>query len=983
MDPTLYGTNSSNIPTRAVNDNDFENRLYFTLLNKNIKKCNTLNSTNMSNCNTFYNNATATINNRFNSEYTNASSYVYSNPVNNKFQDYPTFDDTNCKPYYGKNRKYNVSASYTFPVINVHNDYIKNGFTTDNIQSIKNLKINESISLTNIQTKESIIFTRINDTYPEQYKLNRTYNCNDNPYRTTGYINSLWTKSTGCTVPLNSNILTNLKTNYDTLQYTENETNIINIFNSYKLENITNDYNKLKQCNGDNGYVTINGSNKNQYIAGTILLPGIKFSKNATNGIIILKNGDFTLKILDTGHIYIYGLNDTILFNGLKFNNSNEISMQHDGNLIIIDINNTILWKSNTVGNYGAYLELATNGSLMIKKSNGEIIKYIFISPNQINTIWKDTTGCTKDLNDSIYTNLSTSYSALSILDSIANVATKFNPFTKNILISVPNTNNIKLCYGDNNSTGYITVDNTNKGQYIAGTILLPGLKFVAKDMYILQNTTHKLLIDANGTFYFAKITPWTQLFVPSYTAVDFSSLIMQHDGNLVVYSNATTLTALWASGTGGNAGAYLELATNGSLMIKSTAGVIIKYLYIVNDQINTIWKDATGCTQGLNDSILTNLSTSYSALSILDSIANVATKFNPFTKNTLTATPNTSKIKLCYGDNGYITVDNTNKTQYIAGTILLPGIKLDKGMKEGLVILKNGKYSFSILETGALYIYGPTTNAFYTVGNLSSLVMQHDGNLIIYSNTVPPTALWASGTGDNPGAYLELEDTGSLYIKNAKGVIIKYLWDRVGNHLTTYFWDNSPDAVFSDKKSRVFPFKWNDSAVMTNGLLDANKIPSDDCCGNYNQFRGWFRSSGDSPWNERELNLLSIYNYIQKSDGAQPVKDDNNDYNYNSSSDRVNFYNDGDSIRKPAQFTIGGIGKSNYIPGYTRISYVDGTGGSGYSYKFLIMDRGSSKYNQAFVLYKKIQDRSIFATDIKINHPDIVNGLKDFYRNN
>ena len=40
-------------------------------------------------------------------------------------------------------------------------------------------------------------------------------------------------------------------------------------------------------------------------------------------------------------------------------------------------------------------------------------------------------------------------------------------------------------------------------------------------------------------------------------------------------------------------------------------------------------------------------------------------------------------------------------------------------------------------------------------------------------------------------------------------------------------------------------------------------------------------------------------------------------------------------------------------------------------------MDRGSSKYNQAFVLYNKIQDRPTFANDIIINHPDIVNGLK------
>jgi hypothetical protein len=55
MDSTLYGTNSTIIPKKTSNDNDLENRLYFTLLNKNINVCNPLSSTNMSNCNNFYN----------------------------------------------------------------------------------------------------------------------------------------------------------------------------------------------------------------------------------------------------------------------------------------------------------------------------------------------------------------------------------------------------------------------------------------------------------------------------------------------------------------------------------------------------------------------------------------------------------------------------------------------------------------------------------------------------------------------------------------------------------------------------------------------------------------------------------------------------------------------------------------------------------------------------------------------------------------
>ena len=88
-----------------------------------------------------------------------------------------------------------------------------------------------------------------------------------------------------------------------------------------------------------------------------------------------------------------------------------------------------------------------------------------------------------------------------------------------------------------------------------------------------------------------------------------------------------------------------------------------------------------------------------------------------------------------------------------------------------------------------------------------------------------------------------------------------------------------------------------------------------------------------------------------------QPVVGDDNTYNYNNDTDRDNFYTDcckpsTKNIRKPRQFSIGGTDKTNYIPGYIRISYVDGTGGPGYSYQFLVLVR--SGWNQSFVLFQR-----------------------------
>ena len=49
--------------------------------------------------------------------------------------------------------------------------------------------------------------------------------------------------------------------------------------------------------------------------------------------------------------------------------------------------------------------------------------------------------------------------------------------------------------------------------------------------------------------------------------------LVMQGDGNLVLYSAAHA--ALWASGTSG-AGAYLELGDDGSLNVESNRGAAV-----------------------------------------------------------------------------------------------------------------------------------------------------------------------------------------------------------------------------------------------------------------------------------------------------------------------------------------------------------------------------------------------------------------------
>ena len=167
-----------------IYDGNLEDRLYFTLLHKNINNCNPLTSTNLTNCNNYYNNASNNINKRYAGEYNNANSYIYSNPTDPILTSFEANDDNLCTPNYGTNRKQLHTANYTFPIINTHSDYIKNNYTTDNIQSIKNLSLNQSVTLTTINSVETVTSTRINDTYPEMYRLNKNRNCSDRPYKT-------------------------------------------------------------------------------------------------------------------------------------------------------------------------------------------------------------------------------------------------------------------------------------------------------------------------------------------------------------------------------------------------------------------------------------------------------------------------------------------------------------------------------------------------------------------------------------------------------------------------------------------------------------------------------------------------------------------------------------------------------------------------------------------------------------------------------
>lgn len=390
IDTTLYNTNINDDTYDPNTDvNNKEDRLFFTLLNKNVNYCSKSNIDNPY-CNNYFTNADTKINNILNNEYNNAKSYVYSNPLDSVYNPIPDPSTVSCMPNIGKNRFKTMKGSYTYPVFKSHDPYIQNNFTND-IENIRKLKMNESKEFINKNNNDKILFTRLNNIYPEQYELKIITPCPNMPYRQTPELDTLWTNTTGCTTKL-SDTLSKLNTTYDTLQYTENLNDITNLFLKYSRSNLlktnaikTISTADIETCYGAGNYITLTrydffDGGSNPILGAPLnnrLYPGVRYDNSAGN-IRIMMNSGYEVWFTVGGEIKLSLPNKVTLDpiatgNGAKF-----LVMQYDGNLVMYNKDGGAVWNSSTFGNNGAYLNLSGLGDLEIFKSNGDRIKYLF-----------------------------------------------------------------------------------------------------------------------------------------------------------------------------------------------------------------------------------------------------------------------------------------------------------------------------------------------------------------------------------------------------------------------------------------------------------------------------------------------------------------------------------------------------------------------------------------------------------------------------
>jgi hypothetical protein len=188
-------------------------------------------------------------------------------------------------------------------------------------------------------------------------------------------------------------------------------------------------------------------------------------------------------------------------------------------------------------------------------------------------------------------------------------------------------------------------------------------------------------------------------------------SLNMQSDGNLVEYVAGR---ALWATGTEGNVGDHVAMQTDGNLVVYSLTNT-------------ALWSSRSGGHSGAFD------------LTLLDNAGLVVS-----------------------GRGGALWSRQPQTGVLPMGETLLPGERL---------VSPNGLYSLRMQPGGSLaeYTAGRGLWANGTDGAGDRVVMQSDGNLVVYSPTNQP--VWSSRTGGRSGTFdLTLSDSGDVVLYGPSG---------------------------------------------------------------------------------------------------------------------------------------------------------------------------------------------------------------------
>ncbi|MFD0372285.1 trypsin-like serine protease [Streptomyces sp. NPDC127114] len=215
--------------------------------------------------------------------------------------------------------------------------------------------------------------------------------------------------------------------------------------------------------------------------------------------------------------------------------------------------------------------------------------------------------------------------------------------------------------------------------------------------------------------------------------ASDNAKLIMQTDGNLVIYHTAGGQNeggALWASGTGGNPGAFAKMQADGNVVVYKKGGG-------ESDAASALWSSRTWNNPD--------------ARLELQADANLVV----YTKDG------------GHGIGGHLWHSDTypRGDKLPADGKLMPGSWLTNG-KQVLIMDIQGNVLIRETATGR-ELWGKYTWDWY-----SYLHMQNDGNLVQYKRGTGNGSggLWSTSTWNGAGSYATLDPNGSLTVRWKEG---------------------------------------------------------------------------------------------------------------------------------------------------------------------------------------------------------------------
>jgi hypothetical protein len=201
--------------------------------------------------------------------------------------------------------------------------------------------------------------------------------------------------------------------------------------------------------------------------------------------------------------------------------------------------------------------------------------------------------------------------------------------------------------------------------------------------------------------------------------------LIIQSDGNLVLYGSGR---ALWFSGTGGSGATKLVMQTDGNMVLYRANGT-------------PVWWSGTG-NRGASNAVLQDDGN----FVIYTTPGNLPTWWT--------------------GTGGHPT------PEYFGSDRLTPGQTLQAGQ---YMRAQDGRSAIVLQGDGNLVLYAGGYRVLWFSGTggvgISKLIMQTDGNLVLYRVNGQPT--WFSGTGGNANSTAILQTDGNFVIYNNSGTPI------------------------------------------------------------------------------------------------------------------------------------------------------------------------------------------------------------------